>query len=70
MDRKAFADLLVKPLRSLPRGSAGNDPAPDEKRLDTLLIARARPEAMPGSVMTLAGIRLSASPGSIAEANS
>lgn len=70
MDRKAFADLLAKPLRSLPSGIVGDDPAPDEKRLDALLMVRARPEVMPGSVMTLAGIRISASSGSLVEANS
>lgn len=61
MDRKAFSELLVKPLRSLQHKSTGNDPAPDEKQLDKLLIARSRPDVMPGSVVTLAGLRFSAS---------
>ena len=69
MDRKAFADLLAKPLRSLPSGVAGDDPAPDEKRLDTLLVVRARPEVMPGSVMTLAGLRFIAASGEIVGAD-
>jgi superfamily II DNA or RNA helicase len=60
MDRKAFSELLVKPLRSLQHKSTGSDPAPDEKQFDKLLIARSRPDVMPGSVVTLAGLRFSA----------
>ena len=62
MDRKAFADLLVNPLISIPAGVADEDPAPDESQLDKLLVVRARPEVMPGSVMTLAGLRFASPP--------
>lgn len=57
MDRKVFSDLLVKPLRSLHHRSTDNEPAPNEKQFDKLLIARSRPDVMPGSVIAMAGRR-------------
>lgn len=60
MDRKAFSELMVKPLRSLHHRSTDNDPAPSEKQFDKLLIARRRSDVMPGSVIAMAGLRFSA----------
>lgn len=58
MDRREFADLLAEPLESL--GSRLNDQARtiDDASLDLLLMARARADVMPGSVMTMAGLRI------------
>lgn len=60
MDRKEFAALLAEPLESLALGATDQDRPVDEARLDQLLVARSRPDVMPGSVMTMAGLRLKA----------
>jgi superfamily II DNA or RNA helicase len=58
MDRKEFAALLVSPFETSGRGCVGNNRPIDDAELDRLLMARARPDVMPGSVMTMAGLRL------------
>ena len=60
MDRKEFAALLAEPLESLALGATDQARPVDEARLDQLLVARSRPDVMPGSVMTMAGLRLKA----------
>jgi hypothetical protein len=61
MDRKEFAALLVSPLETSGRGGIGNNRPIEDAELDRLLMARARPDVMPGSVMTMAGLRLQTS---------
>ncbi len=61
MERKEFAALLAEPLESLGQRAAGQDRPVDDAELDRLLVARARPDAMLGSVMTMAGLRLKVS---------
>ena len=61
MDRKEFATLLADPLENRGQVAIGQDRPFDDAEFDRLLVARARPDVMPGSVMTMAGLRLKAS---------
>lgn len=60
MDRKEFATLLADPLASLAQSLKEQDRPVDESGLDRLLASRTRPDVMPSSVITMAGLRLMA----------
>lgn len=60
MNRKEFAALLADPLISQGNDKAGHDRPINEADLERILLGLAKPEVMPGSVMTMAGLRLSA----------
>lgn len=61
MDRKEFAALLAEPLESLVHSDICQNRPVEDAELDRLLVARARHDVMPGSVMTMAGLRLQVS---------
>lgn len=64
MDRKEFAALLSDPLETVGQVAMSQDRPINDSQFDRLLEARARPDVMPGSVMTMAGLRLNANEGS------